>query len=202
MIAKTGFRTRIALPFVITAAALVFVGLFSVNTSRNLVSDTDDISGNYMPAISEVLNGDRDLYQALVAQMAAIDAGFNQGDISALSADFNENVQQAYDRFNQAVARLRGTGVMRSAEGFEQAFQQWEASARQVVELAKNGNAERARALSQQTTQPLFDQLRDYFDRVGAHTEQLAQERAVEASSEGVSSSVTTLVITRSEEHT
>lgn len=143
-----------------------------------------------------VLNGDRDLYQALVAQMAAIDAGFNQGDISALSADFNENVQQAYDRFNQAVARLRGTGVMRSAEGFEQAFQQWEASARQVVELAKNGNAERARALSQQTTQPLFDQLRDYFDRVGAHTEQLAQERAVEASSEGVSSSVTTLVIT------
>lgn len=53
MIAKTGFRTRIALPFVITAAALVFVGLFSVNTSRNLVSDTDDISGNYMPAISD-----------------------------------------------------------------------------------------------------------------------------------------------------
>ncbi len=196
MTAKTGFRTRIALPFVITAAALVFVGLFSVNTSRNLVSDTDDLASNYLPAISEILNGDRDLYQALVAQMAAVDAGTNLQEADAQVASFDENTQQAHDRFNQAVARLRGTGISSSSEGFEQAFQQWESSARQVMELARSGNPERARALSHQVTQPLFSQLRDYFDRVGSHTEQLAQEKAAEASSEGVSSSVTTLIIT------
>jgi len=196
MITKTGFRTRIALPFLITAAALVFVGLFSLSTGRNLVSDTSDISDNYLPAISEVLNGDRDLYQALVAQMSAIDAGFNQADPREQVASFTENARQAYDRFRLSISRLDGSGIMDSAEGFEQAFRQWESSALRVLGLVQNGNPEQARTLSMQETLPLFNQLRDYFDRVGAHTDTLARTRAAEAATEGHSSAITTLVIT------
>ena len=196
MITKTGFRTRIALPFLITAAALVFVGLFSVSTGRNLVSDTRDISDNYLPAISEVLNGDRDLYQALVAQMSAIDAGFNQADSQEQIARFTENARQAYDRFRLSTSRLDGSGIMDTAAGFEQAFRQWESSALRVLELVQNGNPEQARTLSTQETLPLFNQLRDYFDRVGVHTDTLAQTRATEAAAEGRRSAITTLVIT------
>lgn len=89
MTAKTGFRTRITLPFAITATALVFIGLFSVNTSRNLVSDTDDIATNYLPAISKVINGDRDLYQALVAQMAYVNAAIHRKAGGKLLTDFD-----------------------------------------------------------------------------------------------------------------
>ncbi|GLR65156.1 hypothetical protein [Marinospirillum insulare] len=56
-LAALGFRTRIALPFVITAAALVFIGLFSINAVRSLVSDVDEVADNYLPAVSEILNG-------------------------------------------------------------------------------------------------------------------------------------------------
>ena len=65
---RLGLRVKIALPFVITAVALVVIGLFAVSTVRNLVSDTDNIADTYLPSVSEILNGDRDLYQALVAQ--------------------------------------------------------------------------------------------------------------------------------------
>jgi methyl-accepting chemotaxis protein len=41
-----------------------------------------------------------------------------------------------------------------------------------------------------------FDSLRDYFDEVGAHADAKAQERVINVSSEGQSSSVTILTIT------
>ena len=88
---KLGLRTKIALPFAITALALVIVGVFSVLTARNLVSDTDDIAATYLQSVSQILNGDRDLYQALVAQMTLLDQAFNNEDTSGAMEDFNEN---------------------------------------------------------------------------------------------------------------
>lgn len=196
MTAKTGFRTRIALPFAITAAVLVFVGLFSVSTSRNLVSDTDDLATNYLPAISEVINGDRDLYQALVAQMDYVDAQAHKEDGSAFLTDFDDNVKQARTRFKQAVSRVEGAEIQATARGFDQAFANWEQTARRVLELAKTGDSARARALAADEAAPLFSQLRDYFDKIGSHIDELSQQRAAEASSEGVTSTITTLIIT------
>ena len=50
-----GLRAKIALTFAISAIALIVIGLFSVLTARNLVSDTDTLSERYLPAVSEAL---------------------------------------------------------------------------------------------------------------------------------------------------
>ena len=191
-----GFRSRIALPFVITAAALVFVGLFSINTVRNLVLDVDRMAENYIPAVSEVLNGDRDLYQALTAQFSYVDGSFNGEDTSKYLASFDENVQQANDRFNLAVSRLKGTGVEEHAQGFDQALERWVTSARQVMRLANEGRPETARTLNISETTALFKQLRNYFDEISEYADEQANLRANKASSEAYSSSITVLVVT------
>ena len=193
---KLGLRTKIALPFAITALALVIVGVFSVLTARNLVSDTDDIAATYLPSISQILNGDRDLYQALVAQMSVVDQSFNNENTSGALEDFNENTEQARQRFLESSQRLAGTGISDVSDGFEGAFDRWEQSARRVMELASNGNPEQARSLAATETAPLFDQLRDYYDNAGAHADEQAQQRSAEASAEGTSSSATVLAIT------
>ncbi len=195
---KLGLRTKIALPFAITALALVIVGVFSVLTARNLVSDTDDIAATYLPSISQILNGDRDLYQALVAQMSVVDQSFNNENTSGALEDFNENTEQARQRFLESSQRLAGTGISDVSDGFEGgAFDRWEQSARRVMELASNGNPEQARSLAAtETAPPLFDQLRDYYDNAGAHADEQAQQRSAEASAEGTSSSATVLAIT------
>ncbi|MGB1835798.1 methyl-accepting chemotaxis protein [Marinobacter adhaerens] len=193
---RLGLRVKIALPFVITAVALVVIGLFAVSTVRNLVSDTDNIADTYLPSVSEILNGDRDLYQALVAQMAYVDAQSNNENGENYLASFDENAGQALDRFNTAVGRLEGTGVSDVARGFDAAYERWLGSAQRVLELAKAGDPEQARALAASETNNLFDNLRNYFDEVGAHADARAQIRAGEASSEGQSSSVTILLIT------
>jgi methyl-accepting chemotaxis protein len=193
---RLGLRAKIALPFVITAVALVVIGLFAVSTVRNLVSDTDNIADTYLPSVSEILNGDRDLYQALVAQMSYVDARLNNEPDEDHVASFDENAGQARDRFNQAVERLEGTGVSEVARGFDTAYERWLGSARRVLELAEAGDPEEAKSLAASETNDLFDNLRNYFDEVGAHADAQAQIRAGEASEEGQSSSITILLIT------
>lgn len=191
-----GLRTKIALPFVISAVALVFVGLYSVNTTTGLVESTEEISSTYLPSLSEVLNADRDLYQALVAQMAYIDTVANNKNGQPILNDFDENAQQAFDRFKLAAQRLEGTGVKSVSDGFDTAYNNWLDSARQVLELAGSGDISGARDLEQRETSQRFSELRDYFDKVGAHADEQAHERAVAAAGEGQTSSYTILVIT------
>lgn len=191
-----GLRTKIALPFLITAIALVIVGAFSVLTARNLVSDTDDIATTYLPSVSEILNGDRDLYQALVAQMTLVDQAFNSEDTADSLNDFNENAEQARRRYQESAERLKGTGISDVTQGFSSAFDRWEMSARRVIDLARNGDPDEARSLAASETGPLFDQLRNFYDQAGAHADEQAQKRSSEASAEGTSSSATILTIT------
>lgn len=190
-----GLRSKIALPFVITALALIVVGVFSVQTARNLVSDTDDIAATYLPSVSEILNGDRDLYQALVAQMTLVDQAFNNEDTANSLKDFDENAEQARRRYEESAERLKGTGISDVTQGFSNAFDRWEMSARRVIELARNGDPDQARSLAARETTPLFDQLRGFYDEAGGHADAQAQKRSSEASAEGTSSSATILAI-------
>src|SRR5680860_1572296 len=193
---RFGLRSKIALPFIITSIALVFIGLFSVSTTRNLVSGTDDIAETYLTSVSRILNGDRDLYQALVAQMSYVDARINNEDASGFLSAFEENVGQAKERFEKTVEQLSGTGVSTAARGFDVAFESWQQSAREVFSLAENNRLEEARKLAATETAARFDSLRNYFDEVGAHADEQARERALDVSSEGQNSSVAILVIT------
>ncbi|MDO6442604.1 methyl-accepting chemotaxis protein [Marinobacter sp. 2_MG-2023] len=193
---RFGLRSKIALPFAITSIALVFIGLFSVNTTRQLVSGTEDIADTYLTSVSLILNGDRDLYQALVAQTSYVDARTNNTDGSNFLSEFRENAGQAKERFETTVKQLEGTGVSAVAQGFDAAFESWHESAMQVISLAERGSLEQARALATTETSPRFDSLRSYFDEVGAHVDQRAQARTLALASEGQSSSATILVIT------
>lgn len=192
-LAFLGFRTRIALPFIITAMALIFIGLFSIKVMRDLVVDVDVIADNYLPAVSEVLNGDRDLYQALTAQLAYVDAAFNREENASYLNDFNENAQQAKERFILAINRLKviGVGVKNHADGFDQAFAQWLASAQKVMSLADTGRLDAARNLNITETTLLFNQLRNFYNEISEQ----ANLRAKEASAETYASSVTILII-------
>jgi len=193
---RFGLRSKIALPFATTAIALIFIGLFSVSTTRNLVSGTERIADTYLTSVSRILNGDRDLYQALVAQMSYVDARINNEDGSRFLTAFNENAGQARERFEKTVEQLEGTGVSAIEQGFDTAFKEWEQSARSVIKLAAEDQPEKARSLAATETTRHFEALRNYFDQVGAHADDQAQASALAVSNEGQNSSVAILTIT------
>jgi methyl-accepting chemotaxis protein len=185
-----GLRTKICLPFALSAIALLIIGLLSTLTFRDLVSDTDDIANNSLPAISEVLNADRDLYQALVAQTNLVDAAALGQTTESHLAEFNENAQQALDRMNSAVKRLQGTGISGKVAGFESAYQRWMQAAEQSMALAESGARQAAQSALKGDSQTSFDALRRFFDVAGAHADEQAKLSATHASEEALSRSV------------
>ena len=193
-----GLRAKIALPFAISAIALIVIGLFSVLTARNLVSDTDTLSERYLPAVSEALNGDRDLYQALVAQMSFISATENNESPDQHQADFEENADQALERLEKAIERLQGTGISEKTESFRKTYDLWLETARESMRTAQSGDPTAGHRLLTEQSNPLFSELRDYYDQVGVHADEQAQIVANEASQEGAASSAFILVITAS----
>ncbi|MDF0748826.1 methyl-accepting chemotaxis protein [Marinobacter sp. 71-i] len=191
-----GLRAKVALPFAISAIALIVIGLFSVLTARNLVAHTEALSERYLPAVSEALNGDRDLYQALVAQMSFISATENNEPPDQHKADFEENAGQALERLNKAIERLRGTGISEKIEGFRATYDEWLNTARQSMKIARSGDPHAGHQMLIGPSNQAFSQLRGYYDRVGIHADEQAQFVAHEASGEGLSSSVFILIIT------
>jgi methyl-accepting chemotaxis protein len=193
--AALGLRTKICLPFALSAIALLIIGVASALTFRDLVSDTNDIASNALPAVSEVLNGDRDLYQALVAQNSVVDNALLGRDTADHRASFNENAQQALDRMNSAVERLRGSGISEKVDGFETAYNRWMNTANESMELAESRAKLAAQAILEGDSRDAFVKLRNYFDMVGAHADEQAQLSASRASDKAMSRSVIILVI-------
>jgi len=76
------------------------------------------------------------------------------------------------------------------------AFESWKSSADEVLSKARNGDAAGAQELAKSETRELFDNLRSYYDEVGAHADEQAQMQARDASAEGQSSSITIILVT------
>ncbi len=190
-----GLRSKIALPFGLSAVALILTGCFSVLTFQSLISAIDEVADRDLPAMSEALNGDRDLYQSLVAQMSLVDAAARGRDTSEFRASFEENAQQAFDRMKSATTRLMGTGIESKIQGFDASFNAWKSAAGKSIDLAEAGARQAAESVLRGNSAAAFDTLRDYFDVVGVHAEELAQASAAKASEKGISSTIVIVVI-------
>ncbi len=112
-----------------------------------------------------MLEADRDMHQALIAERAALTA---TDDAFAVADGTNsENIQQAVDRIARAAEHFR-TPEARALHGqFLAAFSAWERSTRGVIEVAAN-EAERAAAveLSRTVAQSAFDAARGLLDQL------------------------------------
>lgn len=152
-------KQKLAIP--IYAAGVVVVILIII--SRMLINDVQrssyELSEHFLPAVSNVLNADRDLYQARLAQLAYLYADDNAARGEA-HVEFRENVQQAEERM-QNYQRLIGhyTEVATATIAFGETFRQWQSrSAQFFTDPSSN--------LLQQN-ESSFGQLRQVFDRAG-----------------------------------
>ncbi|ROU02033.1 methyl-accepting chemotaxis protein [Marinobacter sp. R17] len=196
VIRKLGLKTKIVLPFALTALAIIALGIVNLITTQGLISDTDRVSHNYVPAVSAALNADRDLYQAYTAQQNMILAAQGGEDTAGFQADFDENAKQAIDRMETVRTLLAEDGVDQELNGFEGAYQTWKAAADKVNTMVGNGNVEEARQAIGETVLPLFSSLREYYDVAGAFADKNALATSEDAAAAGHQSMTTTVVVT------
>ncbi len=85
-------------------------------------------------ALSLVLNGDRDAYQAYVAQLSALEAATME-KLVVLNDSSIENISQTEERVNQAASISAGEALV-LAEEFQKNFAAWKSLSRRVIETS------------------------------------------------------------------
>ncbi|MBJ7538004.1 methyl-accepting chemotaxis protein [Marinomonas transparens] len=144
-----------AITFVIT---LAFVSYIIKQSSAALNAQTD----SYLKAVSVVINADRDLYQAQLAQQRLI---VGVGDIEAENADRIENAQQVKDRFALFRKYLANEpDIAAPFTSFDEVFDTWLVSSNTLVE--SNREAANLTELEEQANAN-FSALRDILDLAG-----------------------------------
>lgn len=116
-------RMKVMMP--IASLALILVGLYIfyayiTSMQQKAIKIQAD---HYFESIAEILNADRDLYQARLAQERIYS---NDGDINVNRTDFSENAQQVLDRFHTFTEHLKGErDLLAKVEGFETSYEEW-----------------------------------------------------------------------------
>ncbi|SIQ12599.1 methyl-accepting chemotaxis sensory transducer [Aeromonas sp. RU39B] len=165
-------RVKVSAGLILLTVLILLSSVLNYRALETLSHNSEQIAGNVLPAVEGVINADRDLYQALLAEHEAILAT-DSTQVGAKKADFDENVQQAHERMNGFLAALAAYPEITSRlSNFEQQFSVWHnASAEVFTQLAKGDKAQAITLLNGADT--LFNQLRQQYNLAGELGDQL-----------------------------
>ncbi|MBD9416279.1 methyl-accepting chemotaxis protein [Pseudomonas sp. PDM16] len=165
LFADLGFRWKIALPILLLALLLLVMGGLGMQGIGQVADSSTRLTNRYLPAISLLLNADRDLYQAFVAERSLLDEAAGQY-ADALKASHAENLQQAYDRVHKYADMQPGPEATRLVADFDRGFAQWKATSGRVVELSSS-DPTAASILSYGDSEAHFEAMRAPIDQLG-----------------------------------
>lgn len=145
-------------------------------------------------ALSLVLNGDRDAYQAYVAQLLVIGATTVE-ELASHDESSQENIGQAGDRPGQA-AVIFGGDALAIKDRFDGYFSQWKSQSRRVVELSK-ASFEDNKMIQELSinTAIYFGAMRDAIDKLGEMQKNHVNETIAEVASLIRNTIITYLII-------
>lgn len=157
-----GFRWKLTIPLVFLVVLVLVIGVSSISYSKQLGGYANTIAKTNLQEIQLMIQADRDLYQALVAERSLIYS--TDGDTAALVKEHGENALQARDRVIKSL-EISDTATSREKEEYLNLFNQWKALSDQVVAQAGNQEGlQTARSLSYGNAQKAFENLRNYID--------------------------------------
>ncbi|AHL77368.1 chemotaxis protein [Stutzerimonas stutzeri] len=191
--ADLGFRWKITLPISALAVLLALMGVVGMHGIDRVASSSEQLATRHLPGISLLLNADRDLYQALVAERSLLDSEAAE-HYQALKASHAENLKQAYDRVQKFAAMQPGAEALALVEQFNRGFQQWSESSQQVIAQIDR-EPEAASTLSFGDSEVRFDAMRDVIDKLGELEDQAANAEGQRAIAEGAATSMQQLAV-------
>lgn len=167
-------RFKFTSAFIVLLLLVLVTGALSISFMQRLDRAVGDLSYKFRPAISAVLNADRDLYQARVAEVALLS---RPEDLPSLRESYQENAQQALDRMRAFEELMSGYPAVDDAlANFQEDYDAWLSASGQVFDLVQSGDIAAAQSLVFGQSLALFDTLRDHYDIAGEQTDAIGSE--------------------------
>ncbi|KXS38626.1 methyl-accepting chemotaxis protein [Modicisalibacter tunisiensis] len=154
--------------FIGVALSLLIVVAADFWVIEKLESRMTEFSTTFNKAVSAILNADRDLHQARMAEMEALNAAPGSDKTQSARKDYRENAQQAFDRVQSFKTLMADyPDVVAGLGSFDASYNAWSQQSSRVLELHAAGNAQSARALSEGDSLTAFGALRKLYNRAG-----------------------------------
>jgi methyl-accepting chemotaxis protein len=113
------------------------MGVLGMRGITQVTESSTKLTNRFLPGSSLLLNADRDLYQAFVAERSLLSEGMT-GYVEALTASHAENLEQAYDRVHKFADMQPGSEVMLLVTQFDSGFEHWKVTSQRVLHLASS----------------------------------------------------------------
>ncbi|PYF79529.1 methyl-accepting chemotaxis protein [Marinomonas alcarazii] len=155
-------RVKSSLPVLVMSITFVIAMIAVVFIINQLTVALNTQADSYGKASAVILNADRDLYQAKLAEQRLV-VGVGKRDDE--EKDRVENAQQVKDRFNLYRQYLSAEPeIYQSQGGFDKAFTTWLNASNALVKLERN---DPNFAAAEQKANADFSALRDILDKAG-----------------------------------
>jgi methyl-accepting chemotaxis protein len=150
-------RQKLSIPLIIACIAVALFVALSIYSSRALKAHSKAMSDNFVPAISTVLNADRDLYQA---RLALLESVLNPLDRVAQKQDYLDNSQQARERMLTFNTLMSDQSInYESATQFDHYFNLWNKENLALLESPNKSSYDKSNES--------FQALRTIYDKAG-----------------------------------
>jgi methyl-accepting chemotaxis protein len=164
------------LPIIFLSIILISLFAFMMLMSSIQKNNMKLQAEHYFEAISEVLNADRDIYQARLAQEKMLDG---QGPKNGNEADFRENAQQVFDRFQLYRQYLADEpkDLLAPFDSFNTLYNEWLKSSESLIDTSKGSVqfSETMIALDNKF-QVIRNMLDDAGEKLRAHTHNIQDQ--------------------------
>lgn len=189
-------RVKFSLMFIIMAVVLIVIAITGAMQNRSTLKQMQEFSQLFNPAISAILNADRDLYQAQLSQEVLLQEELSAEKRKSEIDNWQENVDQARDRMGEFKQILKNhPQVLQSTNGFEAQFSLWHQASSEVINAVKNNDFEKAKQLHTTKANKEFKSLRSIYNAAGEAADDRVKELDLLASEQATTQTKVSITI-------
>jgi len=160
---------RLILGFMIVVLMMIVIGGTGFLSTRNIQSSLDEMFSLRIPSMDYLIEADRDFQQLLVAERSMIYTNAQSDEFQMLVDDYEENLQQANERWSKFKALITTPEEQALIPGFENARDEWQMVSRQIVD-GRSADTREGRRLALDLVmgeaKTKFEAMRDFLDQL------------------------------------
>jgi len=126
------FRWKLTIPVSLLALLILFNALLVLQMIDNLGASVGKLADEQLPEIDYLLQADRDLHQALVAERSIIFVDTKTEEYKTLLAMHSENIEQTRTRMDKFFQTTKSEALRQRQKAFSELFETWQATTREV----------------------------------------------------------------------
>ena len=156
---------KLITPIAVLVILLAVLSYVQLSALQSITKDYGHINNEYLPALQLVLNADRDLYQAQIAERTLA-----LGTMEELFVEMHkENLDQVQGRLTRLQTLDISDETKQLAQDFLQAFNEWRPKTEQLVDRSMKGfiSVTAAAEISTTSLEQEFEAIREILDSLG-----------------------------------